>query len=495
MSADELEQNNLLELYIIEKMIKSTLWQPIKNRFSLIGKSNNLLISSERDVAMFLRRNYGTPYNVELMNQYIDDHIADERNMRSSFGKETQNKIRIRIHCVALTEVIEHIKLHNQRPKLELVTDMFTDETLIDLTRADKAIFRFKYTPSIYDLTGCDERQMSSIYEDYNDHFPLLAEVIEFVVAARFAPDRKTAYLWFHCPSDWGKGFFLSILDDLGLAVNLSEKELDSLLGGSPVGKSPHDFVNTLALIFDEAKRVTGNHKLLQSSIPCTPKHEMTVYVDVYLKLFLSAEHIYSLAGEHGVETQFANRFNLLRLEGNLSERPLFRDVGSGLYQKVCKHFISRKIDEKINYYRSMGKSTAEKESQQYLNAFHDKYGIGNSYTSLDGTLNEIAGELNNLSLQVSADEIFAFTSKYPQALISVIERNIVKTDDGKVILKSPTTVVRAYVESTIDVASQKMMLFKRDAIIKLMGEVKRHRIKVDGVNDVARGIELTEPG
>jgi DNA primase RepB-like protein/primase-like protein len=493
VAVSELAQHDLLDLYVLDKMIISTIWQPTKSKFLLIGESNNLLLASEKDVALFLKKNYGTPYNVEVMNQFIDVHIEDERKSRTSFSKDTQNKLRAGIHSIVITLVSEHVKLHNQRPKLELITDMFSDKTYIDLSRADKAVLRFKYTPSIYSLTGYDEHEMSAIYDDYNDHFPILEEIIDCIVAARFASDRKTAYLWFHCPSDWGKGFLLSILDELGLVVSMSDKELDSILSGSPVGKSPHDFVNSLALVFDEVKRVTGNHKLLQSYIPCTPKHEMTVYVPVYTKLFLSAEHIYSLAGEHGVETQFANRFNLLRLDGNLSQRELFRKVGSGLYHKVCKHYISRSIDEKINNYRAMGLRVSEKISQDYLIAFHDKYGIGNSYELLDNSLEKIANEILDLTVKISHDERLGYRREYPAPMVSIIEQNLVKTDDGKLLLKSATTVVRTYIESIIDVSSQKMMIFKIEAIIKLMGEVKSRRVNVGGKSDVVKGIDVTD--
>src|SRR5690606_33172232 len=150
--------------------------------------------------------------------------------------------------------------------------------------------------------------------------------------AARFAPDRRQAFLWLHCPHGWGKSMFLGALKGLGLVVEVSGKEAEACFEGKPVGLDPNQLARSWVLAFDEARGVKAETKQLAHSLLLTPKYSPRTEVPVYLKLFMSAEGMDSLAGSEGVEGQFADRFSYMSGQGRVEDRELFKRLGGGAY-------------------------------------------------------------------------------------------------------------------------------------------------------------------
>ena len=226
---------------------------------------------------------------------------------------------------------------------------------------------------------------------DFKAHFPEFDEFLHLLVMSRFAPDRKNAYLWLWCDSDWGKSFLLNVLDRLGIVVKTSAKEIEAAFEGKPVGRRPVEFKRALVLAVEEFKAVKSELKQLESEMQLAPKNELTATVELFTKLFTSAESVDSLTTDAGVEDQFANRFSLLRGQGKLNDREAFGRIGSASYFDAILHYTAATLNDLIVDRQTRGRIVAANEAQAWLNAFHDRHNVSAEQGTITSNLESIA--------------------------------------------------------------------------------------------------------
>jgi hypothetical protein len=359
----------------IKAIICATFWSPQK-RCVFTVYNNNLLMHSEKDAFKYLCETHGTIFNKDYFYKFAAlNHIS---------SKDVSQIVR---ECFA-TPLLDHLKLYCQRSSIDMRVDMFADYPRID--KKDE-LARIVFTHKPYFSQSIEDE---AVVADYKEHFPQLDAVLDFIVASRFARDRKKSYLWFKCSSDWGKGFFIGLLNSLDISVELAVKEIESMLEGKPVGRSMIDFKKSIVIVIDEFKTVKSELKQLQSEISLSPKNQLSFKVEIFSKLFFSAENVNSLVGEHGVEDQFINRFNFLNLKGELTKRPLFIKIGSGAYFDGIQPYITRYLNQAIEEKVKSGKKKAEFDSEKYLSHFMSQYGLEKSYSRLSNGLINIAEDI-----------------------------------------------------------------------------------------------------
>ena len=145
--------------------------------------------------------------------------------------------------------VMDHILLYRQRDMIAWAVDMFATNEVFVLREHYAQIV----LPHIPWKTGPIEM---GFIEDFRAHWPDVDQVLKFIIDARFAGDRKKAYLWWQADSDFGKGLFTGLLKDLGVVVETSTKEIEKVMEGQPVGLSADNFKLAIVLLVDEFKSV-----------------------------------------------------------------------------------------------------------------------------------------------------------------------------------------------------------------------------------------------
>lgn len=371
----DLHEEPFIDPLIIRDMIEGAFWSGAKSRMFLLNEAESLIQFPANEAWKFLCRRFGTPHDPdEIVGQLGELKPSEEAKAHKA------------IAAAVIGPVIDFLKYQNQRDAIEWTVDMFGDRARLEL-QEDVAKIVLTHQPaadgSVY---------TRALVDDYKQHFPELDLVIEFIVASRFALDRKKSYLWLLADSDWGKGFFLGVLEKLGLVVQMSVKEIESMFEGKPAGRSPADFKRAMILAVDEFKTVKSELKQLQSEIPLAPKYQLTSRVEVFTKLFLSAESVGSLVGEHGVEDQFANRMSMVMGRGSIMTRPAYAESG-GRYFRSVKSYVAQEINRLVDSYRADGKEGAERRAERFLTAFIDKHGLGQHFTRLSESVQEIADD------------------------------------------------------------------------------------------------------
>lgn len=373
----------------IRDMIEGAFWSGTKSRIFLLNRDESLVQFAQVDAWKFLCRRFGSPIDAdEIMNQWLSDALEElgEDDKDAGLSKAAKKEAIKAIYSETIDPILDYLKFENQRDHVEWSVDMFADRSRLEI-RAD--VVRIVLTHKALTAPGKPD---PAIVGDYRQHFPMIDAALEYIVAARFALDRKKAYLWLWASSDWGKGFLLGIMRDLGLVVEMSVKEIEATFEGKAVGRRPEDFKRAMILAVDEFKAVKSELKQLQSEIQLAPKYQLTSRVEIFTKLFLSAESVGSLVGERGVEDQFANRMSMLTGTGTLNDRPAYAN-DQGRYFRAIRKFVADELNRLIAEYRALGKEGAERRADAFLNAFIDQHGLGKHFTRLSDSLGDIAEE------------------------------------------------------------------------------------------------------
>jgi hypothetical protein len=426
-----------VDAHIIQSMLNSCFYSPQKNSYNLLSSNDNLIEAKHNDKWSFLTKTFGSPIDYNATAKALDEALKQMK-----LTKTEGSKLKKLIISIPANQIAEHIRYFNQRSTISMEVDMFANKGRIEIhDEHAQIVFTHKKLPE----NSFDK----SVVNDYKEHFPQFLELISWLVNCRFASDRKLAYLWIHADSDFGKGFFLAVLDYFKLGVDISTKEIEKIFEGSPVGRQMTDFKRASVIVVDEFKSVKSELKLLQNSMTISPKNQLAIKVNLYSKIFTSAEHVSSLVGDAGIEDQFANRFNYLRCKGSINKRKMFSAIGKSKYIESIKGYFAQEFNKLVDGYISMGKEASTLKADEELIKFHQTYGIGNEFDTLSKSLPEIANDIKEYAVQSCG--------------------YLIVRDTNNVYLKCPAKVIEQYITNTYDHSNKPMLLKKKNDIRDLM--------------------------
>jgi len=441
----------------IEMMLISTFWNPQQAKFYAFTHDDSLNAYVEKDTFKFLKRTHGAIFNSEMVRKKALIKKAAER---SSIQERFANLV-----CRTPGEIVlDELKYSNQRSNIEMRVDMFAEHPRMEL-QDERVRMVFPHKQFIVNNSPNTEA-----VEDYKKHFPEFDRIIDFIVASRFACDRKKAYIWFHCPSDWGKGFLIGLLNELGTAVDVSVKEVEMMFEGKPVGKSMVDFKRAFVLVIDEFKTVKSELKQLQSEISLAPKNQLAFKVEIFAKFLFSAENVNSLVGEHGVEDQFANRISLIKGDGDITSRAVYKRLTGGVYFKAILHYLANELNRRVKSAVQMGPSISEQKSELFLNDFIEEYGLGNEYQRLSTGIQEVAGRIVEDLMSAKWLDNRAW-----------LPHEVIKSKEYYYV-KCPAKLVENWLKTYIADSERWTLLKKKNEIINCMS--------IDGRGNVSHKIE-----
>lgn len=364
----------------IEHMIGGSFWSGSKSKLFILNEVQSLNQFHAGDAYKFLVRTFGSPVDGRAIDELTERAIAARK-----LDKTQAKELRRAVLEAAGAVILDHLKHYNQREGVEWRCDMFATGARMELLE-DKARVVLAHKP--FEERGGYEQK---IIDDYKSHFTRFDEFLEFLVQSRFVLDRKKCYLWLLADSDWGKGFLLGVLNDLRISVSTSMKEIEAMFEGRPVGRAPEDFKRAFALVVDEFKTVKSELKQLQSEIPLSPKNQLTATVEVFAKLFLSAESVASLVTENGVEDQFANRMSIFQEAGSLVNRPLYIEVGNPRYFSSVLAYAAETLNRLVGSMQAMGRLKAQTHAEAWINSFLGRHGIDTVFERFSDSLPSVA--------------------------------------------------------------------------------------------------------
>jgi hypothetical protein len=443
---------------VIEAILASTFWSGQKGKGMMLDiTGDNIIQFLEKDVMTQCQMIHGAFYNSGALDKRLKSDALEIGVMIKREIGRTPAKL-----------LLDHIKSRNHRDTMTVATDMFIEQSKMEI-KQDVVAVKFRHIP--YETMLLSTEIDQAIIADYKNHFTRLDVFIDFIVQSRFASDRKYSYLWIKADSDWGKGFLMSAISspgyNPGAIIGLSAKEVEKMFEGGPVGKSLADFKRSPILSFDEFKTVKSEFKQIENTIQISPKSQLQFIAEVFAKLFTSAEGVPSLVGDAGVEDQFANRFSLFEEKGMLSSRPLFIERGKAAYMKSVQTYLCNQLNIRVDKMIAMGRSASADHGNRWLEGFIKDHGIANYAERLSESMPGIAD--NFLAWLYGEDK---------KTWVKVHDNILVDKKNNNYYLKSPKAALEEYIRlpGKFNSSEQVMMNKKYESIFTL--------IAIDGVPD-----------
>ena len=474
----------------LRHVIDGVVFNQTNSKFVVVTPEGEYRVFTEKNYARGLKLSRGTFYGAgkldELLAETAEKLFPEDDKAQKAFISTRGGAI-----GVALSE---HISVERQFGVIEVKVDMFVKEASIRIDDGT-AIITFPH------VSFREEPFDPAVIADFIDHWPMLDEFIDLLVSSRFAAARKKAYVWLRAESDWGKGALEAVLSNLGLVVAMSVPEIEKVFSGGPVGRQMNDFKRAWVLLFNEFKSNKSELKMLEQSIGFAPKNLPICKVELFLKLFTSAEAVESLVSDAtGVEDQFANRFSLIQPTGNLDARPLFASSRKR-YLDSLTAYVARELNRKVGEYLELGREGAADKGDKFVIDFHKKYGISNSFERLSTKIKELCQEHLDWihSEYLSAQSrIGAFGRSMSPTEKAVYDAALVKDgEDGSrtLYIKTAAKILTLWLEVSFNAAERGKLTVKSEAFRASLPEVRKERFnKYDPPKDARYVCQLSGP-
>ena len=209
-----------------------------------------------------------------------------------------------------------------------------------------------------------------------------------------------------------------------------------------------------------------------------------------------------SLTGSEGVESQFAKRFTYFTPStGDLDDRAMFTQLGSGVYHRALSAGIAAIINTKVTEYRAMGLDKAQKAASDLLFQFNCDHSIANHFDSIESSIEDHASDLRELLLAYG--EWFGkgeigipskLITTLPDALQRKFKNNVEIGFIGEfkvVFLSRPADAVKAWLNDRVDRGQIAKISHKTSDIIRLTNEVG-HVTKTTRFHKMLKVTEVT---
>jgi hypothetical protein len=458
--------------------LESSCWLPDRRKIVFINRNNEQIELSEVDFNKFgFHNSFGHVYHIDFLEEIIFERVSDVPGV-------AEKTLRASLSTLKHGALINYLKLYKQANTLDVKVDIFSKRARLTVANSIAEI-NFPHNCFIPKV-AIDQLTITQVIEDYLQHFPEFDDLMKLVLYARFATDRRQAFVWLHAPSSWGKGFMLAIFMELGLVVEVSAKEIDKALSGGPVGLSMPDILRAWILFVDEFKAASSELKQLNSSLTISPKNQLRCAAQLYTKIFASAENIRSLVGD-GAEEQFNNRFTYLTPTTHnekLENRQLFQSLGKSVYRDALVSYVAVYLNAGVERLRAVGAAKASNEADKFISIYQSSRQLNTTFGKLEDTVDEYVDEIRRILIRYAHDSLsgmlfneFSDTYGLSKDLLDTLTRGAVlgyvnKGKNGKqrymaIVLRCPHPVpfIKRYLDLNTDRSITGKLQYKAEKI------------------------------
>lgn len=421
------------------------------SKISVLNEKDDRVVLAVADAKDFgIRDVYGHFFYQPILSEALDEVCEGLNN------KDKADLVK-RAYRLETAVLVKYLTTRKQAKQVKLSVDMFTK---YGSTSVSDGIARINlpHRPFVVQVRP-SASVIVEVVNDYYDHFPEFGPFLEMLLHARFSTDRRRAFVWLNAGSDFGKGFMTSVFAELGLLFEISREGIEKVISGATVGLSPTEIFRCWILHVDEFKAASRELKQLNSSMQVSAKYELQTQVNLYVKLFCSAEDVRSLTGG-GIEAQFNNRFSYINpTQATLDSRPLFSKIGKQQYLLAMAAHVADYLNAGVGRLAELGKVESSRVAEPKVDEYQAARRLDKTFGSMDADIYYIAKKIRELLRQYAKAGIeigysLANLLGVHQNLLLVITKNStvgwieIKGTPQHVIRMSKTTeFVAAYIK------------------------------------------------
>lgn len=384
----EIDESEIFEVEINEmaiyKMIANSYWEDEGvRRLSYVSRRGKIINCVKDEAFKKLVKHFANPINNP---QEFEEALLITKRPRGVVDK---------ILTSLVDDILSEIQDERSAGVIRGLTCMFAINSEIKYDCSNSEVHRLDTfspfnSPKVYN---------PKILKEYLSHFGNFEEVCRYIVAARFAKDRKAAFLYLRCCSGWGKGFFAGLFESKATYLEVDEVAL--AFSGSPSNYTHGMFRGSFISIFNEFEHFLESLKKLETSLFFSPKGKARTSTPVYCKLFMGAISADSLTGSFGARSEVISRFSMIDKDnGRLDDLPLFKEnVGNTSYFDTVQTYFAELMNSEVERYVEMGKTKAEGEGQRVIVEFLNDHNISKTTGKLSEETENISSEVLDILL------------------------------------------------------------------------------------------------
>jgi len=406
------------------------------------------------DKIIFINKKNGTysKFNDSDVKNLVQKMCSDF----NLFFSDEKEKIR---YLIDYSDLITYIKIHNTFENIRFENDVFAKKSDVKIDRVRKEIVFVRNhlivrRPESVDIADFEKEK---IINDYKQHWGenYLTDFIDYIVAVRFAQDRKLSYLNLNAPSNWGKSFLMGVCEELYIST---EVRVSDLREDKASGLSVNSVLNSFVLFIDEFKKFTNVLFKYTHNIIIEEKFRQAVKVPSYAKILLNADESESFS--YAVDEQIKNRVLVMKIKSNtkLDDRELYKK-NSYVYKQVVKEYFYEEITKRIENYKRLGKIESVAEAERKLRELKEKYKIESDF-NVDDLIRETIAQFLVEMKNKNEDNYNNFENKIKDKIIFV---------DNNIYIKSAIKTILNILKEELDEAEFKKVEYKKAQFEKIL--------------------------
>lgn len=413
--------NAILDEDVVRTAWDATFYNTSNKCVGVINEYSDLIELSLADYIQFgFHRTFGPIFHKELLDEVTVESHFDEDGLEK-FSQAIYNLKKLNIF-------IEHLKLYKQAKAMDIKIDMFAKRGNLSVSNGISTI-ALPHRPFL-PKSIIEQPIIDKVVADYILHFPEFRDFLALILYARFATDRRQAFLWLHSPSSWGKGFLVAIFMELLLVVEVQSAEIEKAMTGGPVGLSLAETLRAWILFIDEFKKASSDLKLLNTKMSISPKNQLRISVQLYTKLFASAENVLTLVGS-GAEEQFDNRFAYLSpstRQKKLDDRVVFMSEGKVVYLAAMVNFVAEYLNQGVDRLQQLGPVESARISDSYIKKYQNERRLSTVFGNLNDTVDDIVSDLRICLIEYAGWHLKGFLISSSPAIVQGLGMNLLNT-------------------------------------------------------------------
>lgn len=312
--------------------------------------------------------------SINSKNEKLIYHIKEDFKNQIKQEKKTKNATETDV--LKNGRIFLNASAENIIYSVHTTLDIFADKTT--LVKDNNYLYiqsnRLNFSEKIFAM-NISQNIKDAVVADYKIHFKELDEVLEWLSATVMTNDRRDSFLYLLVNASWGKSYFLSMLEKIGLFYEMQAEDFKT-----PSGVRPQDLEGKIGIAIDEFTKFKREYKKLTHSLTLEPKFEYRSKVPLFAKLFLSAEA--SLSFQGSIDKQLTERVLVIDKTEDKSEiikRQLFKRIGGDIYHEILCDYIDKKIKDEFKMYKEIGRMKSPIVAREKMDIFKDKYSFKNS--------------------------------------------------------------------------------------------------------------------
>lgn len=271
---------------------------------------------------------------------------------------------------IKISELFEHLKSRKCYEFREYRSPFFDKSEFVIDEKNNSLISHIKIEYK-HDLDGITREIYDEIVSGIANHWQgKIPEILNFLVASKYAVDKKNLWLLIMANSNFGKSKLFDWMREWDGSAFIQFKDIT---GEKNINdRKPEDYYNKICLVIDEVMSFHRKLFEIEDRLNIRPMHSHTISIPINARILLSADG--GKFNDEYMDKQIINRVSVIDLRSpdavELGNLDISVKYGKNNIKRVMSHYLHLEIIRLIDFYESLDKNARADEAEKFINKF-----------------------------------------------------------------------------------------------------------------------------